>query len=154
MPGLLDLKLVPERHNAVKVLLFLDVGGSMDDHVRVCEELFSAARAEFKHLEYFYFHNFLYERLWKDNRRRQQSDVPTCRGAAHLRPDYKRDLRRRRHDEPLRDRPAGRQRRALERGGRAGMAPAAVADLCRSIWLNPAPQNYWGYTRARASSSG
>ena len=68
--GLLDLKLVPERHNAVKVLLFLDVGGSMDDHVRVCEELFSAARSEFKHLEHFYFHNFIYENLWKDNRRR------------------------------------------------------------------------------------
>ena len=68
--GLLDLKFVPERHNAVKVLLFLDVGGSMDDHVRVCEELFSAARTEFKHLEYFYFHNFVYERVWKDNRRR------------------------------------------------------------------------------------
>jgi uncharacterized protein len=68
--GWLDLKMVPERHNAVKVLLFLDVGGSMDDHIRVCEELFSAARSEFKHLEYFYFHNFLYERVWKDNRRR------------------------------------------------------------------------------------
>src|SRR6202158_1620830 len=61
--GYLDIKMVPERHNAVKVLLFLDIGGSMDDHVRVCEELFSAARTEFKHLEYFYFHNFLYERV-------------------------------------------------------------------------------------------
>ena len=68
--GLLDLKLVPERRNAVKLLLLLDVGGSMDPHIKVCEELFSAARAEFKHLEYFYFHNFPYERLWKDNRRR------------------------------------------------------------------------------------
>src|SRR5262249_19929953 len=68
--GLLDLKLVPERRNAVKVLLFLDVGGSMDDHIRICEELFSAARSEFKHLEHFYFHNFLYESVWKDNRRR------------------------------------------------------------------------------------
>jgi uncharacterized protein with von Willebrand factor type A (vWA) domain len=68
--GWLDLKLVPERHNAVKVLLFLDVGGSMDDYIRVVEELFSAARGEFKHLEYFYFHNFVYESVWKDNRRR------------------------------------------------------------------------------------
>ena len=68
--GLLDIRMVPERHNAVKVLLCLDVGGSMDDHVRVCEELFSAARSEFKHLEYFYFHNFVYESMWKDNRRR------------------------------------------------------------------------------------
>ena len=74
--GLLDLKLVAERRNAVKVLLFLDVGGSMDDHIRVCEELFSAARSEFKHLEYFYFHNFLYESVWKDNRRRFSQVTP------------------------------------------------------------------------------
>jgi uncharacterized protein with von Willebrand factor type A (vWA) domain len=68
--GLLDLKMIPERRNTVKVLLFLDVGGSMDYHVRVCEEMFSAARTEFKHLEHFYFHNFIYENVWKDNRRR------------------------------------------------------------------------------------
>ncbi|MGH8033756.1 MAG: vWA domain-containing protein, partial [Lysobacterales bacterium] len=63
--GFLDIKMVPERHNAIKVLLFLDAGGSMDDHVRVCEELFSAAKSEFKHLEYFYFHNCVYEGVWK-----------------------------------------------------------------------------------------
>ena len=70
---------MPERRNAVKVLLFLDVGGSMDDHVRVCEELFSAARSEFKHLEHFYFHNFLYENVWKDNRRRHSAVADTDR---------------------------------------------------------------------------
>jgi uncharacterized protein with von Willebrand factor type A (vWA) domain len=75
--GLLDLKLVPERHNAVKVLLFLDVGGSMDPHVRACEELFSAARSEFKHLEHFYYHNFIYEQVWKDNGRRHAALLPT-----------------------------------------------------------------------------
>ncbi len=75
--GLLDICMVPERHNAIKVLLCLDVGGSMDDHVRVCEELFSAARSEFKHLEYFYFHNFVYESLWKDNRRRHDERMAT-----------------------------------------------------------------------------
>src|SRR6516164_1575815 len=75
--GLLDLKLVPERRNAVRVLLFLDVGGSMDDHVRRCEELFSAARSEFRHLEHFYFHNCPYESLWRDNRRRASERVPT-----------------------------------------------------------------------------
>src|SRR5882762_7731140 len=74
--GWLDIKMVPERHNSVKVLLFLDVGGSMEDYVRVCEELFSAARTEFKHLEYFYFHNFLYESVWKDNRRRFAAVTP------------------------------------------------------------------------------
>lgn len=75
--GMLDLKMVPERHNAVKVLLFLDVGGSMDDHIRVCEELFSACRMEFKHLEYFYFHNCVYERVWRDNRRRHDETLST-----------------------------------------------------------------------------
>ena len=68
--------MVPERHNAVKVLLFLDIGGSMDEHVRVCEELFAAARSEFKHLEHFYFHNFVYESVWKDNRRRHGERTP------------------------------------------------------------------------------
>ena len=71
--GLLDIKMVPERHNSVKVLLMLDIGGSMDFHVKTCAELFSAARTEFKHLEYYYFHNCLYERVWKDNSR--QPDV-------------------------------------------------------------------------------
>lgn len=73
--GLLDIKMVPERHNAVKVLLFLDVGGSMDPHIKVCEELFSAARTEFKHLEYFYFHNFIYESVWQNNVRRQHERI-------------------------------------------------------------------------------
>ena len=75
--GLLDLHLRPERHNAVKVLMLLDIGGSMDDHVRTVEELFSAARCEFKHLEYYYFHNCPYEWLWCDNRRRHQERIAT-----------------------------------------------------------------------------
>ncbi|MDQ0317531.1 vWA domain-containing protein [Amorphus orientalis] len=75
--GYLDIRMRPERRNAVKVLLFLDVGGSMDDHVRVCQELFSAARMEFKSLEYFYFHNCLYEGVWKDNTRRHSERIPT-----------------------------------------------------------------------------
>jgi len=75
--GMLDLKMVPERHNAVKVLLFLDVGGSMDDHIRVCEELFSACHTEFKHLEYFYFHNCVYEKVWRDNKRRFDETLST-----------------------------------------------------------------------------
>ena len=87
--GLLDLKFVPERHNAVKVLLFLDVGGSMESHVRVCEELFSAARSEFKHLEYFYFHNFVYESMWKDGRRRHGERTPTLEILRTYPPDYR-----------------------------------------------------------------
>jgi uncharacterized protein with von Willebrand factor type A (vWA) domain len=87
--GLLDIRMVPERHNAVKVLLFLDIGGSMDDHVRVCEELFSAARGEFKHLEYFYFHNCVYEGVWKDNRRRHSERLPTMDLLHKYAADYK-----------------------------------------------------------------
>jgi uncharacterized protein with von Willebrand factor type A (vWA) domain len=75
--GWLDIKMVPERHNVIKVLLLLDVGGSMDDHVQTCEELFSAARSEFKHLEHFYFHNCTYEALWRDNRRRRNEQIGT-----------------------------------------------------------------------------
>ena len=100
----------------VKVLLLLDIGGSMDDHVRDCAELFSAARAEFKHLEHFYFHNCPYERLWRDNRRRQGSTVATWEVLRTYGPGLQADARRRRGHEPLRDRPARRQRRALERG--------------------------------------
>ena len=87
--GHLDLKLVPERHNAVKVLLLFDIGGSMDEHVRVCQELFSAARSEFKHLEYYYFHNCPYERLWRSNRRRADSEVPTEQVLRTYGADYK-----------------------------------------------------------------
>ena len=87
--GYLDLKMVPERHNKVKVLLFLDVGGSMDPHVAVCEQLFSAARSEFKHLEYFYFHNFIYERLWRENRRRHNGHFPTLDVIHQFGGDYK-----------------------------------------------------------------
>ena len=100
--GMLDIKMVPERHNAVKVLLFLDVGGSMDDHVRVCEELFSAARGEFKHLEYFYFHNCVYEGVWKDNRAAIGTHADDGRPAQVLR-RLQADLRRRCDHEPLRD---------------------------------------------------
>ncbi len=75
--GWLDIRMVPERHNVIKVLLLLDVGGSMDDHVKTCEELFSAARSEFKHLEHFYFHNCTYEALWRDNHRRFNEKITT-----------------------------------------------------------------------------
>ena len=87
--GMLDIRMIPERHNAVKVLLCLDIGGSMDDHVRVCEETFSAARSEFKHLEYFYFHNFIYENMWKDNQRRQTEKTPTLDITHKYPSDYK-----------------------------------------------------------------
>jgi uncharacterized protein with von Willebrand factor type A (vWA) domain len=87
--GWLDIKMVPERHNVVKVLLLLDIGGSMDDHVKTCEELFSAARSEFKHLEHFYFHNFTYEALWRDNKRRHNEHISTVEVMRTYASDYK-----------------------------------------------------------------
>jgi uncharacterized protein with von Willebrand factor type A (vWA) domain len=87
--GLLDLQMRPERHNTIKVLLFLDVGGSMDDHIQTCEELFSACRSEFKHLEYYYFHNCPYEYVWKDNNRRFHERIPTWDVLRTYPADYK-----------------------------------------------------------------
>lgn len=91
----------PERHNAIKLLMFFDVGGSMDDHIKEVEELFSAARSEFKHLEYYYFHNCLYEGVWKENTRRHSNKTDTWQVLNTYPADYKGDLRRRRFDEPL-----------------------------------------------------
>ena len=127
--GILDIRLQPERRNAVKLLLLLDVGGSMDPHVKICEELFSAARAEFKHLEYFYFHNFPYERLWKDNRAALQRDHRHPGAAAHFQCRLPRGVRRRCDHESLRNRAAGWQRRTLER--RAG--PRLDAADCGAL---------------------
>jgi uncharacterized protein with von Willebrand factor type A (vWA) domain len=87
--GMLDIRLRPERHNAVKVLLFLDVGGSMDEHVYTCEALFGAARSEFKRLEHFYFHNFIYDHVWRDNLRRSNEATPTAELLRRYNPDHK-----------------------------------------------------------------
>jgi len=87
--GLLDIKMVPERRNAIKVLLLFDVGGSMDYHVQISESLFTAARGEFKHLEYYYFHNFIYEKLWKDNYRRHAEALPTVEFLRTYPSDYR-----------------------------------------------------------------
>jgi hypothetical protein len=87
--GWLNLKMVPERHNSVKVLMLLDVGGSMDDHIKRTEELFSAAKSEFKHLEFYYFHNCVYDHLWKNNRRRHVERMPTWDVLHRFTPDYK-----------------------------------------------------------------
>ncbi|MCB1576005.1 MAG: VWA domain-containing protein [Xanthomonadales bacterium] len=87
--GMLDIRLRPERHNAVKVLLFLDVGGSMDEHVYACEALFGAAKSEFKRLEHFYFHNFVYDHVWRDNLRRSNEATPTTELLRRYNPDHK-----------------------------------------------------------------
>lgn len=87
--GLLDIKMIPERHNAVKVLIFFDIGGSMDSYIESCENLFNAVRSEFKHLEFFYFHNFIYESVWQDNNRRFTETVPTPEIINKYSRDYK-----------------------------------------------------------------
>lgn len=146
--GYLDLKMVPKLHNKVKVLLFFDVGGSMDEHVKVCEELFSAARVEFKSLEYFYFHNFIYENVWRDNQRYRAERIDLWDVIHTYGPDYK-----------------------LIFVGDAAMSPYEISmvggsvehfndeagyvwgqrllDAYRdAIWLNPTPQGWWSFTQS------
>ncbi len=146
--GSLDLKLVPERHNKVKVLLFLDIGGSMDDHVRVCEELFSAARGEFKHLEYFYFHNCVYEKVWKNNRRRADTSTSTLEVLRTYGPDYKLIFVGDASMSPY---------EILMRGGsvehwndEAGSAwlHRLTSHYRRSAWINPTPEESWQHTQS------
>ncbi|HZC87074.1 MAG TPA: VWA domain-containing protein [Steroidobacteraceae bacterium] len=144
--GLLDLKLVPERHNAIKVLLFLDVGGSMDGHVRICEELFSAARSEFKHLEYFYFHNFLYESLWKDNQRRGATRIPTERVLRTYGRDYRVILVGDAAMSPYEIvQPGGSIEHWNEEAGAVWMQ-RLCATFPRLVWLNPEPAARWAYS--------
>jgi uncharacterized protein with von Willebrand factor type A (vWA) domain len=144
--GLLDLKLVPERRNAVKLLLLLDVGGSMDPHVKICEELFSAARAEFKHLEYFYFHNFPYERVWKDNRRRFSVTTPTWTLLRTFNPDYRVVFVGDASMSPYEiEQPGGSVEHWNEESGRVWMSRIA-AHFPRLVWLNPEPVERWTWT--------
>jgi len=143
--GWLDLKMVPERHNAVKVLLFLDVGGSMDDYIRVCEQLFSAARAEFKHLEYFYFHNFLYERVWKDNRRRATEKMATW-DVMHTYPhDYKVIVVGDATMSPYEiTYPGGSVEHTNEETG-AVWLQRLLSVYHDAVWINPQPESVWDY---------
>jgi hypothetical protein len=144
--GLLDLKLVAERRNAVKVLLLLDVGGSMDDHIRVCEELFSAARSEFKHLEYYYFHNFLYESLWKDNRRRHAEKTPTDQMLRTFNADYRVVIVGDATMSPYEIlQPGGSVEHWNPEAGAVWMQ-RLTAHFPRLVWLNPEPEDRWQYT--------
>jgi uncharacterized protein len=144
--GLLDLKLVPERHNAVKVLLFLDVGGSMDGHVRICEELFSAARSEFKHLEHFYFHNFIYESLWKDNQRRSGTLLTTDRVLHTYGRDYRVILVGDAAMSPYEIvQPGGSIEHWNPEAGAVWMQRLCAA-FPRLVWLNPEDEAHWAYT--------
>jgi uncharacterized protein with von Willebrand factor type A (vWA) domain len=144
--GLLDIRLVPERHNAIKVLLCLDIGGSMDDHVRVCEEMFSAARSEFKHLEYFYFHNFVYESMWKDNRRRHAERIPTSDITHKYGPDYKLVFVGDATMSPYEIVYAGGSVEHWNEEPGAVWIKRLLKAYPKAIWLNPEPRQRWDYT--------
>jgi hypothetical protein len=144
---------VPERHNAVKVLLFLDVGGSMDDFVKLSEELFSAARSEFKHLEYFYFHNFPYERVWKNNRRRHDERLSTFEVIRKYGPDYKLifvgDAAMSPYEITM---PGGSVEHMNEEPGRVWLE-RLTSHYQRAAWLNPTPRNSWQHVRSIGMTS-
>jgi len=143
--GWLDLRMVPELHNAVKVLLFLDVGGTMDDHIRVVEELFSATRTEFKNLEYFYFHNCVYESVWKDNRRRHQriTTVEVMRKYGH---DYKLILVGDASMSPYElEQKGGSVEHWNDEPGRVWIE-RLLATWAHAVWLNPVPEEHWSWT--------
>jgi hypothetical protein len=144
--GYLDIKMVPERHNKIKVLLFFDIGGSMDSHIRACEELFSAARSEFKHMEYFYFHNCLYEGLWKDNRRRHSEKVPTWEVLHTYPSDYKVIFVGDGTMSPYEiTYPGGSVEHWNEEPGSVWLQ--RVLDVYPSaVWLNPTPEKHWQHT--------
>src|SRR5688572_14783904 len=144
--GLLDLRLQPERRNAIKLLLLLDVGGSMDPHVKVCEELFSAARAEFRQLEYFYFHNFPYERLWKDNRRRFSVATDTWTVLRTFNSDYRVVFVGDATMSPYEiEQPGGSVEHYNDEAGRVWMQRIA-SHFPRLVWLNPEPEERWKWT--------
>jgi uncharacterized protein len=146
--GYLDIRMRPERKNAVKVLLALDIGGSMDWHIRQAEELFSAAKSEFKHLEHFYFHNCPYERLWKENRRRFEAAVPTADVLRTYAGDYRLVIVGDASMSPYEiTHPGGSVEHWNEESGEAWMA-RLLQHFPKAVWLNPVPEQHWGFTHS------
>ncbi|MGI4731708.1 MAG: vWA domain-containing protein [Janthinobacterium lividum] len=146
--GWLDVVMRPERHNAVKMLLFLDVGGSMDPFVTLCEELFSAATAEFKHLEFFYFHNCPYEGVWKDNRRRFAERTPTAELLHRFGPDYKLVIVGDATMSPYEiSQPGGSVEHMNDEAGATWMR-RLTDTWAAAAWLNPVPAEHWGHTQS------
>ena len=144
--GYLDIKMVPERHNAVKVLIFFDIGGSMDPYVRLCEELFSAAKTEFKHLEYFYFHNCMYDYVWKDNHRRREEQMSVFDLIHKYSSDYKviyvGDASMAPYEVTS---PGGSVEYHNEESGAVWMQ-RMTETYDKLIWINPVQEKYWEYT--------
>ncbi len=146
--GLLDLHMRPERHNAVKVLMFLDIGGSMDDHIKLCQELFSATKTEFKHLEYYYFHNCLYDFVWKDNRRRHGERTRTWDIMHKYGHDYKLIFVGDATMSPYEVlQPGGSIEYHNEEAGAVWMQ--RILDVYhKAVWLNPEPEEIWPYRQS------
>jgi len=143
--GYLDVQTRPERRNAVKLLMFFDVGGSMDDHIRVVEELFSAARAEFRHMEHFYFHNCLYEGVWKENRRRSDR-MPTLDLIRSYGADYKVIFVGDASMSPYEVTHTGGSVEHWNQEPGAAWVSRITDHFRRSVWLNPVPEDHWRYT--------
>ncbi|MBA4209637.1 MAG: VWA domain-containing protein, partial [Parvibaculum sp.] len=144
--GWLDIKMVPERRNKINVLIFFDIGGSMDSHIKLCEELFSAARTEFKNLEYFYFHNCLYEGVWKDNRRRHSEKLNTWDVLHKYPSDYKVIFVGDATMSPYEITYAGGsvEHWNEEPGGIWLERVNQIYESC--VWINPIPERHWEYT--------
>jgi uncharacterized protein with von Willebrand factor type A (vWA) domain len=141
--GTLDLKLLPERRNTAKLLLFLDIGGSMDDHIRLCEELFSAARAEFKHMAHYYFHNCPYERVWKTNYRRHDNEIPTAEVLRTYGPDYRLIFVGDASMSPYEIiQPGGSVEHWNDEAGEVWL-DRLTQQFRHCAWLNPIPEEHW-----------
>jgi len=144
--GWLDIHMQPERRNTVKVLLFLDIGGSMDPHVKVCEELFSAAKGEFKHFEHFYFHNFIYESVWKDNLRRHSERIPLYDVIRKHTPDTKLVFVGDATMSPYEIGQAGGSVEHWNEEAGATWFERLTNQFKHVVWINPTPEEYWGHT--------
>src|ERR1700756_1869617 len=148
--GWLDLKMVPERHNNVKVLMLLDVGGSMDDHIKRTEELFSAAKAEFKHLEFYYFHNCVYDFLWKNNRRRHVERMATWDVLHKFTPDYKLIFVGDATMSPYEVLQAGGSVEYNNAEAGAVWLQRFTSHFPKHVWINPEPEALWQYRQSIA----
>ena len=144
--GLLDIKMVPEKANAVKVIVLFDVGGSMDPHVKICEELFSACKTEFKNLEYFYFHNFIYETVWKDNTRRHNERIETTELFQKYSQDYKIIFIGDATMAPYEITNAGGSIEHWNEEPGSVWMKKFFSNYEKLIWLNPVPEDHWDYS--------
>ena len=146
--GMLDIKMVPERHNAVKVLLLFDVGGSMDEYVQTCEQLFSAARVEFKHMEYFYFHNFIYDGLWQNSEMRYDEVIPTLDVLRKYGSDYKVIIVGDAAMATYEITHAGGSIEFMNEEPGQNWLQRFTRTFEKAVWLNPTPESHWQFTHS------